>query len=70
MAGQNITGSYRDLRVWKEAMELAAECYRLTKVLPRGGAFDPTAQMRRAAASVAMIRLPTADCRLPEGICK
>jgi four helix bundle protein len=33
-------------------MELAADCYRLTKTLPREEAFGMTAQIRRAAASV------------------
>jgi four helix bundle protein len=44
--------SYRDLRVWNEAMELAADCYRLTRAFPREEVFGITAQIRRAAASV------------------
>ena len=44
--------SYRDLRVWKEAMELAAQCYEVTRGFPRDEAYGMTAQIRRAAASV------------------
>ncbi|MCV0398076.1 MAG: four helix bundle protein [Rhizobiaceae bacterium] len=52
MADENGISSYRDLRVWKEAMELAAECYKLSRALPREEAFGLTAQIRRASASV------------------
>ncbi|HKN29829.1 MAG TPA: four helix bundle protein [Roseiarcus sp.] len=45
--------SYRDLRVWQEAMVVAAECYVLTKGFPREEAYGMTAQVRRAAASIA-----------------
>ena len=45
--------SYRDLRVWREAMAIAAECYLLTKAFPREEVFGMTAQVRRAAASIA-----------------
>jgi len=44
--------SYRDLRVWREAMLLAEEAYRLTKSFPRDELFGLTSQIRRAAASV------------------
>jgi four helix bundle protein len=45
--------SYRDLRVWQEAMAVAVECYVLTKAFPREEAYGMTAQVRRAAASIA-----------------
>jgi four helix bundle protein len=45
--------SYRDLRVWQEAMMLAEICYRLTKVFPREEMFGLTSQIRRSAVSVA-----------------
>jgi four helix bundle protein len=45
--------SYRDLRAWREAMAVAAECYLLTKSFPREEVFGMTAQVRRAAASIA-----------------
>ncbi len=44
--------SYRDLRVWNEAMVLAGCCYHLTRSFPREELFGLTAQIRRAAASV------------------
>ncbi len=45
--------SYRDLRVWQEAMELCAHCYELTRAFPKEETFGMTAQIRRASASVA-----------------
>ena len=52
MADEGVIRSYRDLRVWNEAMELAAECYRLTRTFPREEVFGMTAQIRRAASSI------------------
>src|SRR5690606_32600043 len=45
-------GSYRDLRVWNEAMDLAEAACRVTSQLPRSEIYGFTAQIRRAAASV------------------
>ncbi len=44
--------SYRDLLVWQKAMRLAAESYRLSKLLPKAEEYRLTSQMLRAAASV------------------
>jgi four helix bundle protein len=44
--------SYRDLRVWQEAMVLAESVYRITKSFPRNELFGLTSQGRRASASV------------------
>ncbi len=44
--------SYRDLKVWQEAMDLAEDCYRLTKQFPREEMFGLTSQIRRSASSV------------------
>jgi four helix bundle protein len=44
--------SYRDLRVWGEAMTLAEMCYRHTQNFPRAEQFGLTSQIRRAAASI------------------
>ena len=44
--------SYRDLRVWQEAMALAEMCYRLTKTFPKDEVYGMTSQIRRAAVSV------------------
>lgn len=43
---------YRDLIVWKEAMDIAELVYLLTRAFPREEAFGLTAQMRRAASSI------------------
>lgn len=44
--------SYRDLRVWQDAMTLAEGCYRLTREFPKDELYGMTSQIRRAAASV------------------
>ena len=51
MSDQSIN-SYRDLKVWRDAMTLAESCYRLTIQFPRDEQFGLTAQIRRAATSV------------------
>jgi four helix bundle protein len=45
--------SYRDLRVWQDAMSLAEACYRLTRPFPREEQFGLTSQIRRSSASIA-----------------
>jgi four helix bundle protein len=45
--------SYRDLRVWQDAMTLAVGCYTLTRDFPREETFGLASQIRRAAASIA-----------------
>jgi four helix bundle protein len=45
--------SYRDLRVWQEAMDLAEACYRTTRDFPKEELYGITSQMRRAAVSAA-----------------
>jgi four helix bundle protein len=47
-----VVQSYKDLRVWREAMDLAEACYRLSIRFPRDEAYGLTAQVRRSAASV------------------
>ncbi len=44
--------SYRDLEVWKRAMDLAAEAYDLAKSLPDSEKFGLAQQIRRSAVSV------------------
>jgi four helix bundle protein len=44
--------SYQELEVWKVAMDLATECYRLTKAFPEDELFGMTSQIRRSAASI------------------
>ena len=45
--------SYRDLRVWQEAMTVASDCYVVSKAFPRDEIYGMTAQVRRAAVSIA-----------------
>ena len=49
---QDTIRDYRDLTVWKEAMDIAEHLYSLTRSFPREEAFGLTAQMRRAAVSI------------------
>ena len=44
--------SYQELEVWKVAMDLATECYRVTKAFPKDELFGMTSQIRRSAASI------------------
>src|SRR5262245_1773096 len=44
--------SYRELEVWKLSMDLAEECFRMTKGFPKEELFGLTSQIRRAAASI------------------
>ena len=44
--------TYRDLRVWARAFELAKRIYAVTRHFPRDERFGLTSQMRRAAVSV------------------
>jgi four helix bundle protein len=46
------TGSYKDLLVWQQSMDLAAEVYSVTKAWPRDEIYGLTSQVRRAAVSV------------------
>ena len=45
--------SYRDLKVWQRAMDLAVLVYDLTVAFPKQEQFGLTAQSRRAAVSIA-----------------
>jgi four helix bundle protein len=44
--------TFRDLRVWQAAMELAEEIYRLTRSFPAEEARELVALMRQAAVSI------------------
>jgi four helix bundle protein len=44
--------SFRDLRVWQEAMKLTTEIYRSTADFPRHELYGLSQQIRRAAVSV------------------
>jgi four helix bundle protein len=44
--------SYRDLRVWEQAMDLAVQSYHVARLLPRDEVYGLVSQIRRAAVSV------------------
>ena len=44
--------SYRDLRVWQQAMKLAFRVYRETEAFPKHELYSLTSQLRRAAISI------------------
>ena len=48
MAGKN----YRDLDVWREAMDFVVECYRVTGTFPKSEVYSLTSQLQRAAVSI------------------
>ena len=43
---------YRQLIVWQKAMDLAEQCYRVTRGFPKDELFGMTSQIRRASASI------------------
>jgi four helix bundle protein len=47
-----MTNSYKDLRVWKQSVDLALEIYRHTQNFPKNELYGLTSQLRRAAVSV------------------
>jgi four helix bundle protein len=44
--------SHREQFIWKQGVELAVKCYRLTQSFPRSEAYGLTSQIRRASISV------------------
>jgi four helix bundle protein len=55
MEGRERIGleSYRELKVWQQAMDLAVQCYDATRNFPKDEMFGLTSQIRRSAASIA-----------------
>ena len=47
-----MSASFKDLRVWQEAMRLAVDIYRATAQFPRHELYGLSQQLRRAAVSV------------------
>ena len=47
-----MASSFRDLRVWREAMELAVTTYRFTGNFPKHELYGLVQQLRRSAVSV------------------
>ncbi|WP_075214661.1 MULTISPECIES: four helix bundle protein [Pleomorphomonadaceae] len=52
MSGDESIQSYRDLKVWNAAMDLAVDCHKATKLFPRDELFGLVSQIRRASSSV------------------
>jgi four helix bundle protein len=52
MSGETLL-SYRDLKVWQEAMALAVACYELTRTFPKEETYGMVSQIRRASSSIA-----------------
>ena len=44
--------TYKDLKVWQKAMNLAEEVYLLTDTFPKSEIYGMVSQMRRAAVSI------------------
>ncbi|MBX3577144.1 MAG: four helix bundle protein [Rhizobiaceae bacterium] len=44
--------SYRDLRVWKLAIDLTVACYSATRAFPNGEMYGLTSQIRRSSTSI------------------
>ena len=47
-----MPSTFRDLRVWQDAMKLASNTYRITAGFPKHELYGLSQQMRRAAVSV------------------
>ncbi|MBD2342248.1 four helix bundle protein [Calothrix sp. FACHB-156] len=52
MNEQTSMQSYQDLKAWQEAMNLAEECYEVTKEFPKEETYGMISQIRRASVSV------------------
>lgn len=44
--------SYQDLLVWQKAMDLASDCYKITKNFPKEELYGMISQIRRSAVSI------------------
>ena len=49
---RGVHRAFRGLLVWRQAMDLAKDCYRLTQHFPREERYGLSSQIRRAAISV------------------
>ena len=47
-----MINSYQDLEVWKKAMELVTDIYKVTQTFPKEELYGLTNQLRRASVSV------------------
>jgi four helix bundle protein len=44
--------NFKELKVWKESMELARKIYKVTKLFPNEEKFGMTSQLRRCSVSI------------------
>ena len=44
--------SYKDLEVWRKAMDLVVKCYQTTKSFPKSEVYGLAGQLQRAAVSI------------------
>jgi four helix bundle protein len=51
LAGSEV--SYRDLLVWRKAVDLAEVCYEATRAFPKEEMYGLTSQLRRCSVSIA-----------------
>lgn len=49
---EKVINSYQDLEVWKKAMELVTDIYKVTQTFPKEELYSMTNQLRRASVSV------------------
>jgi four helix bundle protein len=47
-----MASSYKDLRIWRESIDLAIKIYQITQSFPRHETYGITSQLRRAAVSI------------------
>ena len=47
-----MINSYQDLEVWKKAMELVTDIYKVSQTFPKEELYGLTNQLRRASVSV------------------
>jgi four helix bundle protein len=61
-----MTGSFRDLTVYKKAFDLAMKVFEITKKFPSEEKYELSDQIRRSSRAVCRAigenKLPTADC--------
>lgn len=43
---------FKDLRIWQKGMDIAEQCYFLTKLFPKDELYGMVQQIRRSAASI------------------
>jgi four helix bundle protein len=47
-----MTGNYKDLRVWEKSVDLVLECYRISRSFPKHETYGLASQLRRAPVSI------------------